>query len=215
MLSCSRNMTIVRTGESLTIINSMRLSADGLSELDKLGKVEHVIRIAGFHGMDDPFYKDHYEAKVHVVEGMVYAAGFDNGKENVEHYFKADAELTDESELPIDGARLFQFKTTKVSEGMILLEREGGILVTGDSLQNWNRTDRFFSLPARLMMKMMGFIKPHNLGPGWVKTAKPAGAEIRSVLEMPFEHILPAHGEEVIGDAKSKFQPAIDRAFAG
>ena len=39
-----------------------------------------MIRLAGFHGMDDPFYKDRYGAKVWVVKGHVYAKGFDAPK---------------------------------------------------------------------------------------------------------------------------------------
>ena len=35
----SRNMTIVREGERLMIVNSVRLDEAGLAELDKLGKV--------------------------------------------------------------------------------------------------------------------------------------------------------------------------------
>ena len=56
----SRNMTVIREGNDLTLINSVRLSEQGLTELDALGQVKHVIRLAGFHGMDDPFYKDRY-----------------------------------------------------------------------------------------------------------------------------------------------------------
>jgi len=58
----SRNMTVVRAGERLTLINSVRLSEEGLRALDALGKVTDVLRLAGFHGMDDPFYKDRYGA---------------------------------------------------------------------------------------------------------------------------------------------------------
>ncbi|MEO9588204.1 MAG: hypothetical protein ABJG23_12665, partial [Marinobacter sp.] len=35
----SRNMTIVRDGERLILINTVRLDDDGLAELDRLGKV--------------------------------------------------------------------------------------------------------------------------------------------------------------------------------
>ena len=45
-MSFSRNMTIVREGERLMLINSVRLDEAGLAELDKLGKVTDVIRLA-------------------------------------------------------------------------------------------------------------------------------------------------------------------------
>lgn len=206
----SRNMTVIRQGESLTLVGSMRLGDAGLAKLDGLGKVEHVIRLAGFHGMDDPFYKDRYDAKVWVVKGQRYIAGFDAKKKGAVPYFTADVEMDDTTELPIAGAQLFVFKSARPPEGLLLLEREGGILVAGDSLQNWPRTDTYFNWPAKLMMKAMGFIKPHNVGPGWLKGAKPDVAEVRSVLDLDFDHLLPVHGDEVIGKAKAAYRPAID-----
>src|SRR5687768_17538536 len=73
----SRNMTVVRDGTSLTLINTVRLDDAGLAALDALGRVENVVRLAGFHGSDDAFYKDRYGATVWAVPGHVYARGFD------------------------------------------------------------------------------------------------------------------------------------------
>lgn len=206
----SRNMAIVRDGESLTVINSMRLSDEGLTALDELGKVEHVIRLAGFHGMDDPFYKDRYDARVWVVKGHVYAKGFDAPKTAPEDgYFTPDAEMDADTELPIEGARLIRFDCI-AGEGIVHLEREGGILIAGDSLQNWQNTE-YFSWSGRIMMRLMGFIKPHNIGPGWLKFAKPDVAEIKALLDIEFEHVLPVHGLPVIGAARDKFRPVIEK----
>ncbi len=83
--------------------------------------------------------------------------------------------------------------------------------MTGDSLQHWHRTAPHFSLMAKVMMRVMGFIKPFNVGPGWLKGAKPDVAEVISLLELEFDHVLPVHGDKVIGNAKEKFRPAIER----
>ena len=48
---------VLKQNDSLSVVNSLRMDDAGLAALDALGKVEHVIRLAGFHGMDDPFYK--------------------------------------------------------------------------------------------------------------------------------------------------------------
>ena len=205
----SRNMTIVRENGDLTLINSLRLDDAGLAALDKLGTVKHVLRIAGFHGMDDPFYKERYGAKVSVVKGTRYTSGFKTGPE-VPTYFTPDAELSAGDTLPFSGGELFTFDSAKIPEGIVVLEREGGILVTGDSLQNWHRTGPHFSLMAKAMMRLMGFIKPHNLGPGWLKEAKPSTADVRRVLDLAFDHVLPVHGDTVIGDAKAKYRPTIE-----
>ena len=209
-LRFSRNMVIVRQGESLTLINSLRLDEARLAKLDALGKVENVIRLAGFHGMDDPFYKDRYGAKIWAVKGQVYAPGVTNAETAPKDgYFQADVEMDANTELPIAGATLTTFNC-KAGEGILRLDREGGILVCGDSLQNWISTE-YFNLPASLMMRLMGFIKPHNIGPGWLKAAKPDIAEVKAILDLEFEHLLPVHGTPVKGDAKNKYRPVIQK----
>lgn len=206
----SRNMTVIRQGESLIVVNSMRLDDDGMAALDALGRVQHVIRLAGFHGMDDPFYKHRYDAKVWVVEGHVYAKGFKAQKTALEDgYFQPDVQMNDDTDLPIADASLIRFDCT-ASEGILRLEREGGILIAGDSLQNWQKTD-YFNWPAKWLMKMMGFIKPHNIGPGWLKQAKPDIAQVKALLDTEFEHVLPVHGLPVRGDAREKFRPSIEK----
>src|ERR1700730_7586030 len=60
----SRNMIIVRDNERVSLINTVRLSDQGISSLNSLGKVENIIRIGAFHGRDDRFYLDRYNAKL-------------------------------------------------------------------------------------------------------------------------------------------------------
>ena len=66
LLRLPRNMVVLRHGDELTVINSVRLSADGESALDALGKVTHVMKI-GFHGMDDAYYLNRYGAKMWTI----------------------------------------------------------------------------------------------------------------------------------------------------
>ncbi|MCY6379452.1 hypothetical protein [Hoeflea prorocentri] len=203
----SRNMTVIAQDGALTLINSVRLDGGGLRALDALGEVKHVVRLAGFHGMDDPFYKDRYGAKVWSVDAP-YVKGFG---ENPKRYFEADAVLDEQTELPIKGSRVVLFKSAHPGEGLLFLDREGGVVISGDCLQHWAHTNEYFNLPARIMMRMMGFIKPHNVGPGWLKAAKPDRSEIRKVFNgLEFENVLPAHGEPVIGNAKTNYLPAVE-----
>ncbi len=202
----SRNMTIIREGENLTLVNTVRLNPSGLDALEKLGKVKSIIRLAAFHGMDDPFYKDRYDAKVWSVDAP-YFSGFDAKSEP---YFSPDETVDANTELPVNGAKLISIASATPTEGLMLLEREGGIIISGDCLQNWAKPDRYFNLPARLMMRMMGFIKPYNIGPGWLKATKPDPGEIKSLLDLEFDHVLPVHGTPVIGNARQRYRPAID-----
>ncbi len=201
----SRNMTIFARDGALTLVNSVRLTEDGLRTLDALGEVRHVLRLAGFHGADDPFYKHRYGATVWSVNAP-YVAGFDS---TAPPYFTADEVLTAGTALPIPDARLIEITSARTAEALLHIDREGGILVSGDCLQNMARPDRFFNLPARIMMRLMGFIKPHNIGPGWLKISKPDPAEVKSLLDLDFEHVLPAHGAPVLGNAKALYTPRI------
>lgn len=202
----SRNMTVIRKDGALTLINSLRLDSNGLEALERLGTVENVIRLAGFHGMDDPFYKDRYGAKVWSVDAP-YVTGFGSGSKP---YFTPDVVLDAQTELPLDNARLILFESASPGEGLLLLDRDGGIIVSGDCLQNWATTDRYFSLPAKLMMRLMGFIKPHNVGPGWLKAAKPDRTEVKRQLDLDFRHVLPAHGSPVLGEARERYAPVVE-----
>jgi len=207
----SRNMTIVREGDGLVAINSVRLNEDGLAQLDKLGRLTDVIRLAGFHGSDDAFYKERYGATVWAIKGQRYVPGFDSSKG--ESYFDADAQIDAATALPVADARVYLFDSTP-PEGLLVLAREGGVVVAGDCLQHWARPDAYFSLLGRVMMRMMGFIQPHNVGPAWLKQAKPLASELLGILELEFEHVLPAHGAPVLGGAKPAYRPAIERAAA-
>jgi hypothetical protein len=203
----SRNMTVIREGERLVVVNSVRLDAAGLKQLDKLGTVTDVLRLAAFHGMDDPFYKDRYGARSWTVKGQRYVSGFNYASGQA--YHEADEEMHEASQLPLSGAKLLVIGS-RPPEGLLWLEREGGVLVSGDCLQNWRAPDEFFSLLARPMMRVMGFIKPHNIGPVWLKRTRPPLGSLLGILEHDFEHVLPAHGEPAHGSAKASYRPRIE-----
>jgi hypothetical protein len=204
----SRNMTVVRRGDRLIVVNTVRLDDTGLAALDKLGKVTDVIRLAANHGMDDPFYAERYGAKVWVVKGQRYTAGFNTSRPDT--YFTPHHEMDATTALPIEGAKLVLIDSTP-PEGLLLLPDHGGVLISGDCLQNWAAPDEYFSWLGRTMMRMMGFIKPHNVGPGWVKQCKPPKPQLKALTELTYVNVLPSHGTPVIGEAGGKYKPALER----
>lgn len=210
----SRSMTIVRGDDGLNLFNTMRLGEEGLRALEALGSVRNVIRLGGFHGRDDAFYRERYGAKISAVAGQRYTRGL-GSKNDAQDYMEPDAALSEDSVLPIAGARLKVIHSSTPPEAICRLDREGGILITADSLQHTPGPDEYFNLPARIMMKRMGFLKPYNVGPGWLQFAKPSAREVRSILDLDFEHVLPGHGTPVIGGAKEKFRPAIEGDLKG
>lgn len=208
-MQISRSMTVVRGDDGgLVIVNSIRLTEPGLAALDALGPVKHVVRVAGFHGRDDGFYRDRYGATVHAVEGQRYERGL--GDKKAEVYMEPDAWIREDTPLPIGDASMMIIRSIDPTEGVLRLDREGGILVTGDSLQHTPRPDEFVNLPGKLFMRAAGFFKPYNVGPGWLKFGKPDPAEVRGILDLEFEHVLPGHGTPVLGGAREKYRPALE-----
>lgn len=197
----SRNMTVVREGERLIIINSVRLSDEGLAELDKLGKVTDVVRIGSLHGRDDPFYVDRYNADFWEMPGMEHESGL-----------KATKTLTSDA-LPIADASVFEFTGTKIPEGIIRLDREGGILIACDALQNWHEPDEFFDDASRERMEGMGFFTPANLGVAWVQAAEPVGEDFDRLEKLSFSHALCGHGVPLRNSAHEEYSATFKRIF--
>lgn len=196
----SRNMTVVRDGERLIIVNSVRLSEEGLAELDRLGRVTDVVRLGSLHGRDDPFYVDRYKAEYWAMPGMEHETGL-------------KATRTLDGPLPISDASVFEFSTTQIPEGILHLDRVGGILIACDALQNWLAPDEYFSDSSRELMQKMGFFTPANLGPVWVQAASPAGDDFTRLKELSFKHALCGHGEPLRDTAHEDYLATFNRLF--
>ena len=204
----SRNMIIVRCDSSLTLISTVRLDDEGLKALDALGKVEHVIKLGAYHlgvhnGMDDPFYIDRYNARLWAMPEMEHKAGM----------VTSDL-MTAGAELPIKDASLFVFETSKMPEGLILIDRAGGILVSCDSLQNGVEADAFFSELGATRMQSLGFIRPANIGPEWLRACEPEKSDFTRIIDLDFQHLLPSHGRPIQNTAKEKFSASFKDNFS-
>jgi hypothetical protein len=198
----SRNMTVVRERDALTLINSVRLNDAGLAQLDALGRVANVVKIGSMHGRDDAFYKARYGATIWGLPGMQH-----------EHGLTTDKELASDGETPFAGCSVFRFRTTKLLECILHIDRAGGILVACDALQNWLAPDEFFSDESRAMMADMGFFQPANLGPLWMQINKPLGQDFVRLREWSFRHVLCGHGAPLRDSAKEAYTATFQRVF--
>lgn len=199
----SRNMTVVRDGGDLTVVNSVRLDDDGLATLDALGRVRHVVRIGALHGLDDPFYTSRYGATYRALPGMTHEAGL-----------TPDKLLAEDGEVPFAGCSVFVFRHTKLPECILRIDREGGILVAADALQNWVEPNEFFDDSSRAMMTQMGFFQSGNFGPVWMQVNDPKAEDFRRLLAIPFRHALCGHGSPLRDTAHEAYAQRFAQVFA-
>src|SRR5258708_5402170 len=120
-ISITRNMTVVRQGKELVLVNSVRLSPEGEAELDKLGTVSHLVRIGAFHDADDPYYLHRYRPTFWALPKTKHGGGISTTHE------------LGVKNSPFGKADVFVFEKGSLPEAAILLETDGGVLVTTDS----------------------------------------------------------------------------------
>lgn len=197
----SRNMTVVRENGQLTLFNAVRLTEEGLKDLEALGKIAHVVQVGGLHGVDDAFYRDRY--------GATYWAQPGAGQAGVQ----VDRELVPGGDMPVSGADLFRFETTNVPETVIRLDRDGGVLIACDALQNYVAPDEFFSEASTKVMTDMGFFTPANVGPVWMQAAEPGPADFERLAQMSFSHVFCGHGAPLLNDAEAAYRETFKRLF--
>ncbi len=186
----SRSMTVIRDGDRLTLVNSMRLNDQGLASLDRLGKVENIVRVAANHGRDDAFYSDRYAAPVWALEGAPQ-----------DRPVKSAATLTAGNAGPIKDATVVVYETIAAPEAVLCVHRNGGILVSGDSLQNVTGANEFFDAATTEAFKKGGFFKRGNIGPAWRARLEPDVSDFERILGLAFKHLLPAHGDPLLDEA--------------
>lgn len=204
-VTISRLMVIVKSGEELSLISSVRLSDQGEAELAKLGKVRNVLKIGAFHGMDDAYSVERFQADYWALPGAELPSGITKSRE-----------LT-KGALPIPDADLFVFEAAVKPEAALLVRRAGGILVTCDSVQNWPDTEGC-SLIAKGVTKLLGFTSRRAvIGPPWRKKMTPAGGSLRGDFErlasLDFKHQIGAHGGPLRDTAKADLQATIAATF--
>jgi len=189
-LQHSRNMIIFRHDDKLSLINTVRLDDRGLMALDALGKVENVIRIGAFHGRDDAFYLDRYQAKLWALEGMQH----DNNR-------LADFLLLPNGKMPFPHCSIFIFETSKYPEGILCIDQDGGILITCDSIKNWVEADQFFSAESKKLYEEQGFFGVASISNVWKEACQVKTSDFTRLKSLKFHHLLSAHGDPLIDTA--------------
>ncbi|MES2217111.1 MAG: hypothetical protein V4501_01735 [Pseudomonadota bacterium] len=197
-LQHSRNMIMLRDGDQLSLINTVRLTDAGLAALDALGKVSNVIRIGAFHGRDDAFYLERYDAKLWALAGMQH-----------ENNRVADFLLQPNDKMPWPNSSIFIFETSAFPEGILHIADEGGILITCDSIKNWVKPDRFFSTETAKLYEEQGLFGVASIAKVWLEACQVKPADFDRLKFLKFNHLLSAHGAPLMDIADKKIAEAI------
>jgi len=205
LVRISRNMAVIRNGSELSLINPIRLSSEGEAQLEALGNITNIIRLGAFHGIDDPYYVDKFSARLWSQPGgTTYTQP------------AIDVELNLNTELPFEGAELFEFDKVIQPESVLLLNRDNGILLTCDAIQNYGNYS-YNNLPAKILLPFIGFPKTTIVGPMWLKFMTPESesleSEFRRLLQFNFDRLLAAHGTLLESGAHAAVERAVNKAF--
>ncbi|MBS0289638.1 MAG: hypothetical protein JSS07_06350 [Proteobacteria bacterium] len=201
-LQHSCNMVVVKNAHELTLINTVRLNEQGLALLDNLGQVTNVVRIGAFHGRHDPFYLDRYQAKLWALKGMKHQ----NEK-------SATVELVVNGKMPFPDCSLFVFESATQPEAILHINREGGILITCDSIKNWNFIDKFFSEETGKLYTNLGFLGEAAISKIWQQACNIQAQDFARLKSLTFKHLLSAHGEPLLNHAYEKLTSTIEQEF--
>ena len=202
----NRNMLIVRSGDELTLINPVRLNDAALSQLDALGNVRHVMRLGDFHGLDDRFYVDRYQAEIWCqARPQTYKEPVAN------HVISATATA------PMPNAQFFVYEAARFPEACLLL-KDRQLLITTDSIQYWADWS-YTTFLTRCALRLMGFKLTLLIGGPWLKRVTPQGGSLRPdferLLALDFKHVVGAHGRLLRDAAKPMLESAIAKSFVG
>ena len=202
-LQHSRNMIIIRKQDKLSLINTVRLTEDGLKQLALLGKIENIIRIGSFHGRDDTFYLDEYNAQLWALSGMKHADGR-----------KADYELIPDGLMPFANCKLITFISSRFPEAILHINQNNGILITCDSIKNWVGKDEFFSDSTAVVyeaQKLFGYAAINKI---WLEATQVDKSELLALEKLNFRHLLSAHGEPLLNDAHEHVVKTLSRTYS-
>ena len=201
-----RSMAIVRERGELVVFHPVLMPAAEQARIEALGPIKHIVRLGAFHGMDDPAYVTRYAPTTWAPPGVDLAPGM-----------KTDRELRPGGPLPLAGATLVSFDSSRTPESALHLPRHGGILFACDSVQNWETT-RGCSFLGAVMSRLMGFRGRACIGPGWRRLSEPRDGQgfrptFEEILALEFRHALGGHGPPMKDSAREDLRAQVRRLY--
>jgi glyoxylase-like metal-dependent hydrolase (beta-lactamase superfamily II) len=109
----------------------------------------------------------------------------------------------------LDTFRTLDLGGISPGETGLLLERDGGILIVGDALFNFEGPD--LRNPLSLLVPLLMPYGPPQPRPAWLSDdMRLSRRQLDTLSTHSFAHLLPSHGEPLIGDALAKVTAALE-----
>ena len=203
LLRISRNMAILKDDDELTLVNPIRLNADGEQALTRLGAVKRILRLGAMHGIDDAYYRTLFGAELWAQAGGTI-------------YPNPPIDRDMAIEFPLPHATLFRFEGVRQPESALLVPSAPNVLLTCDAIHH-HGDYTYNNRIIRMAMPFIGIPKTTVVGPIWLKRVTPVGESLRGeferLLELDFDALLGAHGTFLDHGAKAAARAAVARAF--
>jgi hypothetical protein len=214
----NRNMVVLRHNKrELTLINPVRLDADGEARLLQLGGIARIIRLAPNHGTNhDRYYIDKFPQ---VRRWAPARSAADSHDPNL----PVHRLLTDDDDAILPACHVFCFQETAQPECALLILQDyvGNLLVTSDSLQS-HQANPLVNMPVRAKLAAEGMLAGKiHISSAWLRSAshtrshrqKALRGEFERLLRLDFARMVGSSGTMVYEGAKEGTVLAVERTF--
>ena len=196
----NRNMVVIRHNKrELTLVNPVRLCAEGEKKLLELGQVERIIRLSPAHGASHDKY---YLQRFPNVRRWSPAASGD---------IPCHRLLSEDDDAILPHCHIFCFRDVPECALVILQDYVGNLLVTGEALQS-QRNNPFVNMPVRTKMGAQGLLQTEIVVPHHWRD-KSRKEDFDYLLRLDFERLIGASGVMVHQRAKEETVIAVEYAF--
>jgi hypothetical protein len=191
----NRTMCIVKEGNDLIILNSVRVNEETENEIMKLGTIKKLVRLCMAHGVDDAYYVHKFKPRYYSVATSEFS------KPDA----PADVVLKEDGEMPIKGSKLIILTgiPEKDREAALWIP-EGPTLISVDVFQHEGGMEHT-SFGGSLLMTLMGFGKPCDCPPLWRNTfgkdKEAIWPDLERIFALEWDAFVSGHGNAMVGGA--------------
>mmetsp|Transcript_18109 Transcript_18109/g.43300 ORF Transcript_18109/g.43300 Transcript_18109/m.43300 type:complete len:268 (+) Transcript_18109:10-813(+) len=207
-------MTILRDGNELTLVNTVRLDEKGLRHLEELGQVRKVVRLGGGHGTHDAFYVQRYNAILYGLAGMKWGPDCGEPQKKIGTIpLQMDRDLAQGSPVPTGRVIILETKPD-MPEAALHVDRHK-LLITCDCVQNHGAEGDVPSGMAGSMFSVMGFKGEARTPPMWFKFFSPSGTagpmqqSLDRLHDVQWSMLITAHGPPCTENPQQKHKACL------